>query len=134
MLARHCRRVLGIEIVPQAIENAKANAARNGVANAEFRCGAAEELLPGLVRDGLRPDVIVVDPPRKGLEPAVITAIAEAGPEKIVYVSCDVATQARDAALLCAQGYELVKMQSVDMFCWTSGVENVALFRKSSRA
>lgn len=73
----------------------------NGVTNAEFRCGAAEELLPGLVRDGLRPDVIVVDPPRKGLEPAVITAMAEAGPEKIVYVSCDVATQAqgRGAAL-----------------------------------
>lgn len=134
MLARHCRRGLGIEIVPQAIENAKANAARNGVTNAEFRCGAAEELLPGLVRDGLRPDVIVVDPPRKGLEPAVITAMAEAGPEKIVYVSCDVATQARDAALLCAQGYELVKMQSVDMFCWTSGVENVMVLSKLEEA
>ena len=130
MMARHCKEVLGIEIVPQAIDNAKENAARNGITNASFRCGAAEEVLPALVDEGLRPDVIVIDPPRKGVEPAVIDAIAKAGPRTVVYVSCNVATQARDAALLCAQGYRLEKVQPVDMFCWTSGVESVARFTK----
>ena len=128
MMARYCKEVLGIEIVPQAIDNAKENAVRNGIANADFRCGAAEDVLPALVDEGLRPDVIVIDPPRKGVEPAVIEAIAKAGPRTVVYVSCNVATQARDAALLCAQGYKLDKVQPVDMFCWTSGVECVAKF------
>ncbi len=131
MMARHCQEVLGIEIVPQAIDNAKENAARNGIDNAAFRCGAAEEVLPALVDEGLRPDVIVIDPPRKGVESAVIDAIAKAGPRTVVYVSCNVATQARDAALLCAQGYRLDKVQPVDMFCWTSGVECVARFSKT---
>ena len=131
MMARHCREVLGIEIVPQAIENAKANADRNGVTNAAFRCGAAEDVLPALVDEGLRPDVIVIDPPRKGVEPAVIDAIAKAGPRRVVYVSCNVATQARDAALLAEKGYTLEKVQPVDMFCWTSGVECVALFAQT---
>ena len=130
MMARHCREVLGIEIVPQAIDNAKANAARNGIANADFRCGAAEDVLPALVDEGLRPDVIVIDPPRKGVEPAVIDAIAKAGPRRVVYVSCNVATQARDAALLCEKGYRIEKVQPVDMFCWTSGVECVACFTR----
>jgi len=130
MMARRCREVLGIEIVPQAIDNAKANAARNGVTNADFRCGAAEEVLPALVSEGLRPDVIVIDPPRKGVEPAVIDAIAKAGPRRVVYVSCNVATQARDAALLAEKGYTLDQVQPVDMFCWTSGVECVACFTK----
>lgn len=130
MMARHCKTALGIEIVPQAIENAKANARRNGISNVDFRAAAAEELLPRLVDEGLRPDVIVIDPPRKGVEPAVISAIAQAGPRRLVYVSCNVATQARDAALLKEAGYRLEKVQPVDMFCWTSGVENVALFIK----
>ena len=130
MMARRCREVLGIEIVPQAIENAKANASRNGITNADFRCGAAEEVLPALVDEGLRPDVIVIDPPRKGVEPAVIDAIAKAGPQRVVYVSCNVATQARDAALLAERGYQVEKVQPVDMFCWTSGVECVALLSK----
>ena len=132
MMARHCEEVLGIEIVPQAIENAKENADRNGITNADFRCGAAEEVLPALVDEGLRPDVIVIDPPRKGVEPAVIDAIAKAGPRRVVYVSCNVATQARDAALLCEKGYRLDKVQPVDMFCWTSGVECVAAFTRDS--
>ncbi len=130
MMARHCKEVLGIEIVPQAIENAHANARRNGISNVDFRCGAAEEVLPTLVNEGLRPDVIVIDPPRKGVEPAVIDAIATAGPRRVVYVSCNVATQARDAALLCDKGYRLDQVQPVDMFCWTSGVECVASFTK----
>lgn len=134
MMARHCRKALGIEVVPQAIDNARQNARRNDINNAEFRVGAAEDVLPQLVDGGLRPDVIVVDPPRKGLDPAVITAMAAAGPRRIVYVSCNVATQARDAALLRETGYMLEKVQPVDMFCWTSGVETVALLSKIKRS
>ena len=130
MMARHCREAMGIEIVPQAIENAKENAVRNGIANAEFHCGAAETLLPKFVAEGLRPDVIVIDPPRKGVEPAVIDAIAHAAPKRVVYVSCNVATQARDAALFLEKGYRVTKVQSVDLFCWTSGVENVVQMEK----
>ena len=132
MMARHCREALGIEIVPQAIENAKENAVRNGIGNVNFRCGAAEALLPKLVAEGLRPDVIVIDPPRKGVEPAVIDAIAQAAPKRVVYVSCNVATQARDAALFVEKGYQVQKVQSVDMFCWTSGVETVMCFSKET--
>lgn len=131
MLARHCKEALGIEVVPQAIDNARENARRNGIGNVDFRVGAAEAVLPRLVADGLRPDVIVVDPPRKGLEPAVIEAMAKAQPRRIVYVSCNVATQARDAALLAQQGYAVERVQPVDMFCWTSGVENIATFIQS---
>ena len=83
-----------------------------------------------MVRDGLRGDVIVVDPPRKGLEEEVIRAIAEAAPARVVYVSCNPATLARDAARFRDTGYKAVKVQPVDMFCWTSGIENVALFEK----
>ena len=130
MMARHCREALGIEIVPQAIDNARENARRNDISNVDFRCGAAEEVLPRLVDEGLRPDVIVVDPPRKGLEPAVIEAMTKAVPRRIVYVSCNVATQARDAALLLTHGYQVEKVQPVDMFCWTGGVETVCLLSK----
>ncbi len=129
-LARHCRRVIGIEIVPEAIENARRNALRNGVRNTEFHAGAAEEVLPRLVGEGLRPDVLVVDPPRKGLEPAVIDAMASVEPRAIVYVSCNAATQARDAALLAECGYRAQWVQPVDMFCWTGGVETVCLLSK----
>ena len=130
MMAQHVRTALGIEVVPQAIDNARGNAARNGVSNVDFRLGAAEDVLPKLVDEGLRPDVIVVDPPRKGLEPIVIEAIAKAGPRRVVYVSCNVATQARDAALLRDAGYHVDRVQPVDMFCWTSGVECVASFSR----
>jgi len=133
MMARHCKTALGIEIVPQAIDNARQNARRNGITNTDFRVGAAEDVLPRLVEEGLRPDVIVVDPPRKGLDEKVIHAMAKAGPRRIVYVSCNVATQARDAALLQNAGYKLEKVQPVDMFAWTSGVENVALFTRQEK-
>lgn len=128
--AARCKSAVGIEIVPAAVENARRNAERNGVANAVFHTGAAEELLPRMVKEGLRCDAVLVDPPRKGLDPAVIRAIAEAGPSRVVYVSCNVATQARDAALFREAGYRAVKVQPVDMFCWTSGIENVAQFVK----
>ena len=131
LMARHCRRALGIEIVPDAIRNAEANAALNGVGNVEFRTGAAEDVLPELVRGGLRPDVILVDPPRKGLEPAVIQAMAEASPRRIVYISCGIATLARDAALLRDLGWRVEKVQPVDLFGWTGGIETVCLLSKA---
>lgn len=132
LLARHARRVIGIEIVPEAIQNAKANAARNGIPNAEFITGATESLLPRLVEDGLRPDVIVLDPPRKGCEPEVLTAIAKASPRRVVYVSCGAPTLARDAKLLTEMGYVAERVQCVDMFCWTGAVETVMMLSKLS--
>ena len=130
--ASRCASAVGIEIVPAAVENARRNAERNAISNAVFHAGPAEELLPRLVREGLRCDAVLVDPPRKGLEPAVIRAIAEAGPSRVVYVSCNVATQARDAALFRDAGYTVKKVQPVDMFCWTSGIENVALLSRET--
>ena len=134
MLARHAARVIGIEIVPDAIRDAKENARLNGVENAQFYCGAAESILPELVRQGLRPDVIVLDPPRKGADEAVLRAIAVAQPARVVYISCNPATQARDARILCAMGYAAQRCQPVDMFCQTAGVENVMLFERQQAA
>ena len=131
-MARRCRKAIGIEIVPAAVENARRNAAANGIQNVEFHAGKAEELLPRFVADGLRPDVIVIDPPRKGVEPQVIRAIAEAGPSRVVYVSCNPATLARDAKLLEEAGFRVQKVQPVDMFCWTSGIETVCLLSKKN--
>ena len=134
LLARQAKRVIGVEIVPQAIENANANAARNGIGNAEFIVGATEEVLPRLVSEGLRPDVIVVDPPRKGCERPVLDAILAARPERVVYVSCGAPTLARDARILCEGGYRAEAVQCVDMFCWTGEVETVMLLSKLSDA
>ncbi len=133
LLAQRARQVIGIEIVPPAIEDAKKNAITNGIQNAAFHAAAAEELLPKMVAEGLRPDVVMLDPPRKGCEEKVLEAICQAGPEKIVYISCDVATQARDAKYLTAHGYRAIKCQSVDMFCLTGHVENVLLFVRQAR-
>ena len=130
LLARHAGRVIGVEIVPEAIRDAEENARVNGVTNAEFHAAAAEELLPQLVAQGLRPDVIVLDPPRRGCEEAVLRAIAEAAPRRVVYVSCDPATLARDAKILCASGYAPVSCQPVDMFCQTGSVETVLKLSK----
>lgn len=130
-MARQARQVIGIEIVPQAIEGARRNARRNGISNASFHVAAVEDLLPKLVSDGLRPDVIVLDPPRKGVEPAVIEAVLVAKPRRVVYVSCHVPTQARDAALLCAGGYHPLCCQPVDLFCYAGGVENVLSFERN---
>ncbi|MBR3874538.1 MAG: 23S rRNA (uracil(1939)-C(5))-methyltransferase RlmD [Clostridia bacterium] len=124
-MARACGHVIGIEIVLQAIEGAKRNAARNGIENAEFHVAAVEDLLPKLVKEGLRPDVVVLDPPRKGIESAVVDAVLKARPRRVVYVSCHVPTQARDLKLLAEGGYRLEKCQPVDMFCYAGGVENV---------
>ncbi|MEZ7872750.1 MAG: 23S rRNA (uracil-5-)-methyltransferase RumA, partial [Eubacteriales bacterium] len=96
-----------------------------------FIQGAAETLMPQLADEGYRPDIIVLDPPRKGAAPEVLAAIAEASPEKIVYVSCNPATQARDAKILREAGYRASACQSVDMFCATPDVENILLFERA---
>lgn len=124
-MARRAARVIGIEIVPQAVEGARRNARRNAVTNAEFHTAAVEDLLPRLVAGGLRPDVIFLDPPRKGVEPAVIEAVLAARPRRVVYVSCHVPTQARDVRLLADGGYRFERCQPVDMFCYAGGIENV---------
>ena len=132
-LAGKAARVIGIEIVPEAVRDAQANAARNGVGNAEFLAGACEEVLPRLVAQGLRPDVVVLDPPRRGCEEAVLRAAAQSAPSRIVYVSCNPATLARDAHRLDALGYRLQAARPVDMFPWTGEVETAALFLPTSK-
>ncbi|MBE5778004.1 MAG: 23S rRNA (uracil(1939)-C(5))-methyltransferase RlmD [Clostridiales bacterium] len=130
-MARTAKKVVGIEIVPQAVEAAKRNAEAGGITNAEFHTAAVEDLLPVLVKDGLRPDVIMLDPPRKGVEIQVVEAVLKARPRRVVYVSCHVPTQARDIKLLCEGGYRFEACQPVDMFCWAGGVENVAVLTRN---
>jgi 23S rRNA (uracil1939-C5)-methyltransferase len=128
LLAGNAAKVIGIDIVPDAIADARENAVRNGISNVDFIQGAAEEVVQRLIDNGFQPDVIVLDPPRKGADAKVISAIAKAHPSRIVYISCDPATQARDAKILSDLGYHATKCQSFDMFCWTDSVENVLLF------
>ena len=130
VMARHAGRVIGAEIVPEAIEDAKANAKRNNVENVEFFCGDASAVAADLAARGLRPDVICVDPPRKGLAPEVVRAAAQMAPRRIVYVSCDPATLARDVKLFGQEGYEAVRAAAVDMFPGTANVETVVLLSK----
>ena len=125
-LARKARQVYGIEIVPEAIADAKQNAVANGLTNAEFTVGKAEEVIPAWINNGIIPDVIVVDPPRKGCDPGLLAAFIAARPKRIVYVSCDSATLARDIAILTEGGYELETVQPVDMFPQTGHIEAVA--------
>ncbi len=131
-LASRARRVIGAEIVPAAIRDARENAARNGVKNVEFFCGDAADTAAMLEAQGLRPDVITVDPPRKGLSPEVIASAAAMGPERIVYVSCDPATLGRDVRLFAEQGYEAARAAAVDMFPGTRHVETVVLLQRGN--
>ncbi|CAI6079569.1 23S rRNA (uracil(1939)-C(5))-methyltransferase RlmD [Cohnella sp. JJ-181] len=126
-LARHARRVYGVEIIPEAIEDARRNALLNHIANAEFAVGPAEVVMPQWQAEGVAPDVIVVDPPRKGCDPALLATMLELRPTRIVYVSCDPATLARDLRVLEDGGYRTVEVQPVDMFPHTTHVECVAL-------
>lgn len=125
-LARRAARAIGAEVVPAAIEDAKANAARNGISNAEFLCADAGEAAQALADRGLRPEVITVDPPRKGLALPVIEAIVQMAPRRLVYVSCDPATLARDVKLLTQRGYTLQTAEAADLFPRTAHVETVA--------
>ncbi|WP_274648984.1 23S rRNA (uracil(1939)-C(5))-methyltransferase RlmD [Paenibacillus humicola] len=126
-LARQAGQVYGVEIVPEAIEDAKRNAALNGIANASFEAGAAETVIPCWRKDGIVPDVIVVDPPRKGCDPALLDTILAMRPKRVVYVSCNPSTLARDLRVLEDGGYSTVEVQPVDMFPHTVHVESVAL-------
>jgi len=126
-LAQHAKRVYGVEIVPEAIEDARANAALNGISNAEFEVGAAEDVMPRWLEQGVSPDVVVVDPPRKGCDERLLETLLTMQPERIVYVSCNPATLARDLRLLEDGGYCVKEVQPVDMFPHTVHVESVAL-------
>ena len=125
VMARRAARVIGAEIVPEAIADARENARRNGIENVEFFCGDAADAAADFAARGLRPDVICVDPPRKGLSPEVVAAAASMAPQRIVYVSCDPATLARDVKLFAQEGYAAVRAAAVDMFPGTANVETV---------
>lgn len=130
-MAKRAKQVYGVEIVEQAILDARRNAVRNGIDNASFYVGKAEEVLPGLYeKEGIYADVICVDPPRKGCDSACLETICKMMPERIVYVSCDSATLARDLKYLCANGYELRRARAVDLFGHTVHVETVCLLSK----
>ena len=144
-LARSAKKVYGVEIIPAAIEDARGNAARNGLDNTEFFVGKAEEVLPEWYekrdsKEERHADVIVVDPPRKGCDSVLLDTITAMHPDRIVYVSCDSATLARDLKYLtekvCNEGkegeyrYQVEKVQPVDMFPWSAHVETVVLLSK----
>lgn len=130
-LAKKAGKVYGVEIVPEAIADAGRNAEMNGTENVEFFVGKAEEVLPKLYEEeGIHADVIVVDPPRKGCDQAALETMVKMQPERIVYVSCDSATLARDLKYLCGEGYEVRKVKGCDMFAWTVHVETVVLIQR----
>jgi 23S rRNA (uracil1939-C5)-methyltransferase len=124
-MASKAKEIIGVEIVPEAIEDAKLNAQINGVTNARFLCGDAAEAAEILRNEGIRPDVIILDPPRKGCSPEMINTAAQMNPERIVYVSCDPATLARDCGIFADLGYTAVKATPVDMFPRTGHIETV---------
>lgn len=129
-LSQKAKKVYGVEIIPQAIENANINAKENNVNNVEFFVGESEVVIPDLINKGIKTDVVVVDPPRKGCDVKLLNAITNIDAKKIVYVSCDPSTLARDLAILEGNGYKTVKVQPVDMFPHTAHIENVALLIK----
>lgn len=135
-LAQKAKKVFGVEIVPQAIADAKKNAALNDITNVDFFVGKAEEVYPSYVsehKEEAKAEVIVVDPPRKGCEESLLSTIVSMAPERIVYVSCDSATLARDLKYLCGHGYELKRVQAVDQFCQTGHCETVVLLSKGAK-
>lgn len=129
-MAAACGQLVGVEIVPEAVENARANAARMGAQNARFLCADAASAAQQLLAEGLRPDVVVLDPPRKGCDEATLSAVATMAPQRVVMVSCNAATAARDAAWLAAHGYAPQAVRPVDMFPRTRHVEAVIGFAR----
>lgn len=139
-MAHRAKKVIGIEAVRAAVLDANRNAVLNGIVNAEYICGKAEEVLPALMagstdKEGeqippIKADVVLLDPPRAGCDPAVLDALIQVAPERIVYISCDPATLARDVKILCGQGYRFEEAQPVDMFPQTSHVETVVLITR----
>lgn len=125
-LSQKAKKVYGVEIIPQAIENANINAKENNIENVEFFVGESEIVIPNLINEGIKADVVVVDPPRKGCDSKLLNAITNINAERIVYVSCDPSTLARDLAILEENGYKTIEVQPVDMFPHTAHIENVA--------
>ena len=128
--AGKAKKVIGVESVPEAVEAARRNAERNRINNAEFYCGNAEEVVPELYRQGMQADVVIVDPPRKGCDEVLLKTLIDMAPQRIVYVSCNPSTLARDMKVLHGSGYEPQKVQPVDMFPWTNHVECVTLMSR----
>ena len=131
LLARRCRHVYGVEVAPAAVADALRNARANGVENCTFLEGEVRHVLPALVRDGVRADVVVADPPRAGFHPKALAALAELAPPRLVYVSCNPATLARDLGALVARGYRLEWVRPVDMFPQTPHIEAVVRLTRS---
>lgn len=129
-LAQRARKVIGVELIPEAIHDAKENAEKNHIENVDFYVGEAETVFPKLYQKGLKADVVVVDPPRKGCEQNVLDTILEMGPQKVIYVSCNPATLARDLKFLSQNAYQVEKVQPVDLFCHSMHVETVCLLSK----
>lgn len=130
-LAQKARKVIGIEVIPEAIEDARENAELNGINNTEFIQGEAEKIMPELVRSGIKPDVIVVDPPRAGCGRALLKNILTVQPQRVVYVSCNPATLARDLRILTDGGYTVAEVQPVDMFPQAAHVECVVALKRA---
>ena len=133
-MAHRAKEIIGVEVIPAAIENAKANAARNRIGNARFLCADAAEAAKQFEAEGLSPDVVILDPPRKGCDESVLTAVAKMAPKRVVYVSCDPATLARDCKRFAALGYRAEKAVAVDLFPRTVHVECVVLFTRTEAA
>ena len=129
--AGKAKRVIGVEVVPEAFEAAKHNSERNGITNAEFYCGEVEKLVPELNEQGIKADVIFVDPPRKGCDEALLKSLVDMAPERIIYVSCNPSTLARDLKYLGENGFKTGDVQPVDMFPWTEHVECVTVLYKT---
>ncbi len=129
-MAHSCAELIGVESVSQAVEDARRNAARNGIANAQFLCMDARQAATRLANDGWQPDVVLIDPPRKGCEASLLQIIADMAPDRIVYISCDPATLARDLAILKTLGYQAQRIKPVDMFPRTGHVESVVLMSR----
>ena len=133
-MADRCRELIGVEIVPEAIDSAKANAARMGdavAAKSRFFCADAGQAAARLAAEGLRPDVIMLDPPRKGCDETTLSAVVQMSPRRVVYVSCNPSTAARDAAWLEEHGYHAEKVQPVDLFPRTRHCEVVSCYTKT---
>lgn len=129
-VAKHIKEVYGVEVIPQAVENSKKNAELNSISNAHYVCDSAENAIKKWLNQGIKPSVIMVDPPRKGLTESFIKSSVSMNPKKIIYISCNVATMARDIKLYQELGYKLTKVQPVDLFPMTHHVECIALIQR----
>ena len=131
-MANEAKKIIGVEIIPEAVEDANRNAAAAGIENAEFICGDAYLAAKQLEKRGINPDIVIVDPPRKGCDEELLKLIANSfAPQKLVYVSCDEATLSRDVAILTQMGYKLIEYTPVDLFPRTAHVETVARLERN---